>query len=275
MNTAYKDKIIVIAGGASGIGEQLVRQITPDAKLVVILDRNKKAGKVLASALRENVLFIHLEMSDVKAVESTLRDINTSHGPIDYFFNTAGTFMAGEIRDTRAKDWVEIFDRNIQPIVSATTAVYEIMRKNGHGHIINTASSAGLFPVPVMSIYGATKSAVVALTLGLRMEAKSFNIKVSVVCPTIVDTPLYDTAMYAGVDKEKALGYLRERSNVQKPNQTAQKILKKVPKNRAVIHTATSTYAAWVLYRISPSLYLRVASRVFKSYRQTLRTNSN
>lgn len=190
----FHDRIVVIAGGASGMGEHTARKLSSVAKTIIILDRNSVAGNGLLRGLGESSEFYELEMKNSTDVQDTLSAIVQKHGIIDYFFNFAGSFLAGEIRDTPVKEWGAIFDNNLKPIINATTSVYEIMQKNGGGHIINVASAAGLFPTPVMNIYGATKSAVISLTLGLRVEARKFNIDVSVVCPTVVDTPLYETA---------------------------------------------------------------------------------
>lgn len=271
LSTKYENKVIVVAGGASGMGEQIVRQAHKASQVTIVLDHNASAGKKLASELGDQVIFTELEMTDTTAVRQVLTEIDNSYDGIDYFFNCAGSFMAGEIRDTPIEDWNNIFANNIEPVANATTAIYELMQKNKHGSIITLASSAGLFPVPVMNIYGATKSAVVSLMLGLRMEAKSFGVNVSVVCPTIVDTPLYDRATYAGVDKKKALDYLRKKSNVQQPDRAARQILKKAAKNRAIIHTSFSTYFAWSAYRISPTLYMYFVRKIFTSYRRSLR----
>lgn len=269
--TAFKDKVIIVVGGASGIGEHLVRQLSSFGKTVIILDRNKKAGTTLAKKLTTRVtgevIFEAIEMSNTKSVHKLLHRLNTKYGPIDYFFNAAGIFMAGEMRDTPVENWHKVMDSNLQPIINGTTSIYEIMQKNGHGHIINFASAAGLFPVPIMSIYGATKHAIVGLTLGLRIEAKSLNIKASVVCPTVVNTPLYDTAIYNNVDLSKALRAFKN-PKVQKPQVAAMRIISATAQNKAVIHTAISTYLAWVLYRISPSLYTTVSQRFITMYRK-------
>jgi short-subunit dehydrogenase len=266
--TAYKDKVIIVAGGASGMGEHIVRQLTSFAKTIIIMDRNKAKGTKLTKELFGNVLFEKVEMTDEKDVKKVLKRLNDTHGEIDYFFNAAGSFMAGEIRDTPTKDWHEITNINLQPIINGTSAIYELMLQNGHGHIINIASSAGLFPVPVMSLYGATKHAVVGMTLGLRMEAKKLKIKVSVVCPTIVETPLYETAMYENVDKQRALHFLRTKANPQQPGKAARRIITGTAKNKAIIHTSVSTKLGYALFRISPSLYMLVAQRFFGLYRK-------
>lgn len=206
-------------------------------------------------------------MKDSKATKKLLTRLNSTYGPIDYFFNTAGIFMAGEMRDTPVENWHRVMESNIQPIINGTAFIYEIMQKNGHGHIVNFASAAGLFPVPIMSIYGATKHAIVGLTLGLRIEAKTLNIKVSVVCPTIVNTPLYDTAIYNNFKKSKALQFFKN-DKIQKPELAASRIIRLTAQNKAIIHTALSTHLGWMLYRFSPSLYTAGAQRFIKMYRQ-------
>lgn len=269
----YEEKVVVIAGGASGIGEQLVRLLVSFGSQVIVLDRDAEKGSALAKDL-PSVDFNHIELGEADRVKRSVRHIMKKYGRIDYFFTTAGVFLGGEIRDTPIEDWNRISISNLSPVWNCTSIVYAAMQKQGYGHIINTASAAGLFPVPAMSIYGATKAAIVALTLGLRNEARTLGIKASVVCPTIVTTPLYDTALYAGVDRRKVLHILKTRKGLQTPDVTARRILKKVARNKAVIHTASSTYGAWLLFRVSTQLYGKAASRFFAIYRKQLRRSN-
>jgi len=273
--TAFKDKVIIVAGGASGIGEHLVRQLSSFGKTVIILDRNKNAGTELAKELKNNlsaeVIFETIDMTDSKKLDVLLTKLNNNYGPIDYFFNAAGIFMAGEMRDTPVENWHTVMESNLQPIINGTTSIYEIMQQNGHGHIINFSSAAGLFPVPIMSIYGSTKFAILGMSLGLRIEAETLNVKVSVACPTVVNTPLYDTAIYNRVDKSKALKFFKGPS-IQTPEVAASRIIKATASNKAIIHTAMSTRLGWMLYRFSPSLYIAGSRRFIKIYRQKGRT---
>jgi short-subunit dehydrogenase len=278
MNTlysTYKNKVVVVAGGASGIGEHLVRQLSPFASHIVIVDRNKKLGTTLAKQLNGSLTakidYENVEMTDSVKVKKVLVSINKSVGPIDYFFNTAGIFMAGEMRDTPIENWNAVMDANISPMINGSSIMYEIMQKNGHGHIVNFASAAGLMPIPIMSIYGATKHAIVGMTLGLRMEAASFNIKISVACPTVVNTPLYDTAIYNSVNQPKALK-LAKSSKIQTPDVAARKIIRATAQNKPIIHTAVSTKLGKVLFELSPSVYIWATQRLFRYYRETMRS---
>jgi NAD(P)-dependent dehydrogenase (short-subunit alcohol dehydrogenase family) len=270
LTEVYGDKVVIIAGGASGIGEQLAKQLHAFGAQVVVLDRNEKAGAKLAATLK-GLDFFKVDLKNLDLLRRSFRQLAKQRGVIDYFFNCAGTFLAGEMRDTPIEDWHRITESNLHPMWNGTSVAYQTMLKQGRGHIINIASSAGLFPVPVMSIYGATKAAVVGMTLGLRTEARSLGINVSVICPTIVNTPLYDTALYAGVDRKKAIHILKTSKGIQMPDVAAARILKRVAKNKAIIHTSASTYSLWLLYRLSSELYRTAASRILSIYRKSFR----
>lgn len=266
----YENKIVVIAGGASGIGKQLALQLNAALAYVIVLDRDEKAGAALSKEV-PSIEWNQVDFTKADIVKRSIRQLIKKHGRIDYFFNCAGVFMGGEIRDTPIEDWNRISISNLSPIWNGTSIVYAAMQKQGFGHIINIASAAGLFPVPAMHIYGAAKAAVISLTLGLRIEAKTLGIKASVVCPTIVKTPLYNTATYPGADRKKVLAALESRTNLQTPEVTARRILQQVARNKAVIQTALSTRLTWAIFRLSSQAYGHLALRFLRLYRRTLR----
>jgi len=274
MNTFFKDTVVVVTGGASGIGKEIVNQIVPSGAKVIVVGRTAKTGKEFIKDLKHrgyNVDFEQVDMMDEKKVERMINTIVKKYGRIDYMFNNAGIFMGGEIRDTKIENWHKVMNNNIFATINGTHYAYQQMLKQGNGHIVNVASAAGLIPVPSMGIYGATKFAIVGLTHALRNEAKSLGVKASVVCPTVINTPLYDTAIYNKVEKAKAL---KTRGALQTPEVAAKRILRGVRQNKATIHTALSSHATWVLYRIAPRLYDSGARRVVNIYREKLRANS-
>ncbi|MES2630388.1 MAG: SDR family oxidoreductase [Patescibacteria group bacterium] len=273
MTHTFNQSVAIITGGASGIGKSLVQQLAALGAKVIIVDRNDEAGNALASSLKElSAEYYHADMAINNEAQELFEYVLKTYGRIDYVFNCAGIFMAGEIRDTPLENWQTVINNNIWAVNNGTHYAYQVMLKQGNGHIINIASAAGLFPVPVMSIYGASKFAIVGLTHGLRNEAKTLGINVSVVCPTVVNTPLYDTAIYNNLDKEKAL---KTRSTLQTPDVAAEKIIKGVAKNKATIHTAISTQVGWFAYKYVPGIYNYFAVRVIKKYRTVLRVNKN
>lgn len=267
MIDSYENKTVLVTGGASGIGRELVLQLAAVGASVVIVDKDRVKGSELAGSLKQTQ-FIESDMADAAQAEKVFEAIKAQHPVIDYVFNNAGVFMGGEIRDTPLKNWKPVVDNNIWAVYNGTHFAYQAMLEQGYGHIVNVASATGIFPVPGMGIYGSSKHAIVGLGTVLRVEAKKLGVKVSTVCPTIVDTPLYDTATYNGVDVTRAL---KTRSSFQTPDVTAKRILKGVRKNKAIIHTANSTLLAWIVYRISPTLYMASAQKVITTYRKKLR----
>jgi NAD(P)-dependent dehydrogenase (short-subunit alcohol dehydrogenase family) len=120
-------------------------------------------------------------------VDETVRD----YGRLDYMFNNAGIGMGGEVRDMDLEHWRRVLEVNLWGVTCGTSAAYEEMVRQGFGHIVNTASLAGLIPLPMVAAYCATKHAVVGLSASLRAEAAALGIKVSVVCPGFVETGIF------------------------------------------------------------------------------------
>ena len=114
------------------------------------------------------------------------------HGRIDLFYDNAGIAVAGGIEELTPPHWDSAIDVNLRGVIHGVEAVYPVMRAQGHGHIVITASLAGLIPVPLLGPYTVTKHAVVALARVLRLEAAASGVKVTAVCPAFVDTPLLD-----------------------------------------------------------------------------------
>jgi len=273
MKKFFSHSVVVVTGGASGIGKEIVKQIVPTGAQVIVVGRTKKTGHAFVKELHKagyEVEFERVDMTDKKKVETMFKKIIATYGRIDFMINNAGIFMGGEMRDTKLKNWYEVMDNNIYATINGTHFAYQYMIKQGYGHIVNVASTAGLIPVPAMGIYGATKYAIVGLTHALRNEAKGLGVKVSVVCPSIINTPLYDTAIYNKLDKTKAL---KTRRSQQTPEKAAKKIIRGMMKNQATIHTSIATHGIWLLYRIAPWAYNIGARRATAIYRAKLRTD--
>jgi short-subunit dehydrogenase len=271
MRNRFQNKHVVLIGGASGMGLAVAQQLAKAGARIIIVDRNARKGNSETKSLVNlgyDVVFKKADMLHESDVKKVFKNIVKEYTHIDFVINSAGTFMAGETRDTPMKNWNKLLELNIFAITNPTHYVYQIMLKQGSGHIVNFASSAGLFPVPAMGIYGASKFAVVGLMQTLRNEAKSLGVKVTVICPTIVNTPLYDTAIYNNVDKQKAL---KTRHVVQQPDVAAKRIIKGIARNQAIVHTSIATRFGWWAYRLSPALYGVFARRAQAAYRDKLR----
>jgi short-subunit dehydrogenase len=175
---------------------------------------------------------------------------------VDYFFNNAGVAVAGLVRDTTLEDWERLFEVNVLGVVRGIDAFYPRMRDQRFGHIVNTASIAGLVPTSLMAAYSASKHAVVAISETLRAEAKSDGIDVSVVCPGIIDTPMAHTTELRGASSESVLAKLP------KPpfsvEEAVSQILAGVERRRGIIVITRDAHILWRLYRASPEAMLRM-----------------
>jgi len=271
MEDLFHRKVIVITGGASGIGKELVIKFAEKGAKVVIVDKNQKASAGLVRellSLKYKVSADSVDMTNAAHVEALFERLIKTHKRIDYFINNAGIFMGGEIRDTKLDNWYRVMRNNIDATLNGTHYAYQQMLKQKSGHIINIASAAGLFPVPAMSIYGSTKFAIVGLTQALRNEAKDLGINVSVVCPGIVATPLYNTAIYNNLDEEKAVELFNKTQSAEK---AAQHIIKGIERNKGTIHTTLSAKMAWGVYRLAPWAYNLFAQHSHRTFRRSLR----
>jgi NAD(P)-dependent dehydrogenase (short-subunit alcohol dehydrogenase family) len=107
-------------------------------------------------------------------------------------FNNAGVAVLGELEEVTLEDWDKTIDVNFRGVAHGTTIAYRQMLRQGHGHIVNTASVAGLLPVPLQARYCATKHAVLGLTKTAGLEAAQHDVAVTAFCPAFVESGMFD-----------------------------------------------------------------------------------
>ncbi|MEN9727775.1 MAG: hypothetical protein RL434_2141, partial [Pseudomonadota bacterium] len=207
MNT-FTGAIALITGAGSGIGAALARALARRQAFVVCADiKEDTARQVLDGILREGGSgSAHaLDVTDSNAVAALIREVVLQHGKLDLLFNNAGISIAGEARDIALEHWRAVLDVNLMGVVNGVDAGYKQMARQGHGHIINIASLAGLIPFPTNVPYATSKHAVVGLSLSLRAEGADLGVKVSAVCPGFVQTGIFAATPFINVDRERAM----------------------------------------------------------------------
>lgn len=252
--------IAVVTGGASGIGQAIATALVARGDTVAVSDINADGVAAVADRLTTQgpgkAFATTLDVTDADAVAAHYRSVKADHGSLDLVFNNAGIAVSGLAEELTLDHWNKTIDINLRGVVHGVHAAYPIMLEQGHGHIANTASLAGLVPMPMGIPYTAAKHAVVGLSLGLRAEAAERGVKVSVICPGFVDTPLLVTAN-PGLP-ETGLG-----TNVREFAQQAQRrlysaealakdILRGLGKNQAIIVAPASGRVVWRGARLSP-----------------------
>ena len=171
---------------ASGIGAALATKLVDGGAEVWIADRQVGSAQELAERLNSGGGKAHAIGLDVRSYlsfERAVAEAVQQSGRIDDLFNNAGIGVAGEVGSYTLDDWNDVFDVNLRGVVHGIQAVYPIMIGQRSGHIVNTASLAGLVTTAGQASYTATKLAVVAISKTLRVEAERHGVQVSVLCP--------------------------------------------------------------------------------------------
>ncbi len=271
--TDLSGRVAFITGGASGIGAALTSKLSEAGAEVWIADRQFEVAERLARHLGEAgaaVRAIELDVRDHSAFEEAIARTVELSGRIDYLFNNAGIGIGGEVDTLTLDDWNDVIDVNLRGVVHGVRAAYPVMIAQGSGHIVNTASMAGLVTTSAQAGYSATKHAVVALSKTLRVEAATHGVKVSVLCPGVVRTPILAGGEYGrnrSVSRENLLK-LGEALRPMEPDAFAGRALEAVMGNRAIIVVPRWWKMLWYLERVSPAVSMRMAAIALRRTRQ-------
>ncbi|MCE5213426.1 MAG: SDR family oxidoreductase [Methanobacterium sp.] len=190
----YKDKISLVTGANSGIGYALTEELLKRGAIVYMAGRNpdkiEKAAKNL-SKYRDSIHTVIVDVTVQEQVKKAIQGTAEETGRLDFLFNNAGIFKPMLFENARLEDWKIMINTNLWSVIYGVHTALPIMLKQGSGHIINTASLAGLVPYPMQVIYDTTKYAVVGLSESLRYEYAEKDISFSVICPGDINTPIF------------------------------------------------------------------------------------
>jgi NAD(P)-dependent dehydrogenase (short-subunit alcohol dehydrogenase family) len=255
-----------VTGAASGIGRALAGELAQRGCEVVLADLQVALAKEVASRIRAaggTARAIKIDVTDFPAVKKLVKETARRTGRLDYIFNNAGIVIGGGVDLYGIDDWNKVIDVNIRGVVNGIQAAYPIMLAQGFGHIVNTASMAGLMPGPGNTVYTMTKHGVVGLSTSLRGEAAAKGVRVSVICPGVIQTPILEGGgrygkMLIEIPAEE-MRRLWERLRPMPPDIFARKVLDAVAKNKAIIIVPRWWRIFWWINRLSPALGISLA----------------
>jgi NAD(P)-dependent dehydrogenase (short-subunit alcohol dehydrogenase family) len=196
----------VITGGASGIGAASCRAFAAAGAHVAVVDRNREGCEAVAAEI--DGIAVPCDVSDEAAVGAMVAEVETRLGPIDIFYSNAGVATGGDILTTPSAVWNEQWAINVMAHVHAVRAVLPRMLERGSGYLVHTASMAGILTSHGNVTYATTKHAVVGLAEWLSITYHHRGIRVTLVAPLGVNTPMFAdappafAAMVAGPIKE-------------------------------------------------------------------------
>ncbi len=266
----FEGRTAIITGGASGIGRELGAELVRRGARVVLADIDADAVAKAAASLspagrhRAAVVGRPLDVRDRAAVQHLVDEVVDRDGALDYLFNNAGISIGGPTQELAGEHWDRIIDVNLRGVVNGVLAAYPQMIEQGHGHIVNTASAAGLVATPLAVSYATTKHAVVGLSTGMRPEAAAHGVRVSVLCPGAVETAILDRpppdglppTTSATVTAREYLTRMRQQPMAVEPFVRA--ALRGVERNKAIIVVPFSANALWYVFRVSPGVVDRL-----------------
>lgn len=265
----FQNKIAIVTGGASGIGEAICADLTRRGATVIVADVDAAgAARVASEICGDNgcASAATVDVSKASDLETLVKDVAAEHGRLDFMFNNAGISMVGEVRDMSVEQWRKIVDVNLMGVVHGTSAAYPVMIQQGDGHIVNAGSILGLIPLPISTAYSATKAAIVAFSHALRVEAANLGVRVSVVCPGFVDTGIYHAAEGLGFDSEQ----MPEQDNswMMTPAEAAKQILQGTAANRRTIVFPFSARLSHWGDRLRPGIFARSHRKLVDGFRE-------
>jgi NAD(P)-dependent dehydrogenase (short-subunit alcohol dehydrogenase family) len=258
-------RIVIITGGSSGIGKALGAALVARGDDVVLAARTEadlqRAADELSAQGPGKARAAVLDVRNADEVTDLVNDVYDNYGRLDLMINNAGIGVIGFAHEMTSGYWERIYDTNVRGVLHGVLAAYPIMIKQGHGQIANTASLAGLLPSPLQGPYTMTKHAVVGLTLSLRMEAQAHGVRVNLICPGVIETPILDKGGPPGLpatphvftDARGLLGHATH-SSPYPVVRLAREVLSDMDNDKSIIVRPSSARWLWRLYRFSPRL---------------------
>ncbi|MGZ2207087.1 SDR family oxidoreductase [Staphylococcus argenteus] len=200
--TVLTDKVAVVTGAGSGIGEAIARLLHEEGAKVVLAGRNKEKLQNLANQLsQDNVKVVPTDVTNKEEVDELIKIAQETFGRLDIVINSAGQMLSSKITDYQVDEWDSMIDVNIKGTLYTAQAALPTMLEQSSGHLINIASISGFEVTKSSTIYSATKAAVHTITQGLEKELAKTGVKVTSISPGMVDTAI--TAAYNPSDRKK------------------------------------------------------------------------
>ncbi|HCZ8762473.1 TPA: SDR family oxidoreductase [Staphylococcus aureus] len=196
------DKVALVTGAGSGIGEAIATLLHEEGAKVVLAGRNKDKLQNVANQLaQDSVKVVPTDVTKKEEVDELIKIAQQTFGGLDIVINSAGQMLSSKITDYQVDEWDSMIDVNIKGTLYTAQAALPTMLEQSSGHLINIASISGFEVTKSSTIYSATKVAVHTITQGLEKELAKTGVKVTSISPGMVDTAI--TAAYNPTDRKK------------------------------------------------------------------------
>lgn len=191
----FEDKVAVVTGAGHGIGRASARRFAAEGASVAVVDiREEEAESVARECANDGLIAraYQTDVADAEQVADLVARVTSDLGGIDVLHSHAGRLRAGTVEETDLAEWNLTLAVNVTSMFLMVRSVVPVMRSRGGGAIVTTGSISGLFGEPALSVYTASKAAVVNLTRSLAIDYAASGVRVNCVCPGWVDTGFND-----------------------------------------------------------------------------------
>lgn len=255
----YADKIALVTGAGSGIGRAIAQLLDRRGARVHCADINAGAVTAVVAQLRNARAHV-VDTSDASAMSALADAIYSGDGRLDLLFNNAGIGHAGLTVETELAVWRRLLEVNVMGVVNGIHAFLpRMLAQPTDSHIVNTASGAGLFPHPRMAPYAATKHAIVGLSTSLAAELQGSNVRVTILCPGIINTAITSNIVMSGeTGAHRAQTKEFYEKNGTSPDTVASDLLDDVRRSKLFcLSPRMQVGVGWLLYRLSPRIAIK------------------
>ncbi|GAA3671411.1 NADP-dependent 3-hydroxy acid dehydrogenase YdfG [Yimella lutea] len=261
---SFAGKRALVTGGACGLGLAMTKILAAEGAKVLVVDVH---GLAPEGVLPAGVEYRQLDVRSDEGWDETRNWVEATWGGLDLLFNNAGVAAGGRIDVESIENWQWIIDINLLGVVRGCRTFVPMMKQAGGGHIVNTASLAGLVHAPSMASYNAVKAAVVAVSETLRHELAPDRIDVSVICPSFFRTNLAESLQGKDVDMEETAVRLITQAP-RSADEVASKALEGVRNRRFIVLTDSDGVAAYNAKRYARKAYDAAMIRSAKQVRE-------
>jgi len=267
----FSGKTALVTGAGSGIGRALALELAGAGARVLVTDRLRERVDDAVGELRGRGAEAHgwcVDHAQRREVDALAQEVLREHGPVEVLCLNAGVGHGGRVHEIAVEDWEWVFGVNIWGAVYMLPHFVPPMVERKQGWILITASGLGIVPAPGMAPYTASKYAMVGLAESMRTELHEHNVTVSALCPGIIDTNIVRDgririrAANGSETQPRAANFYATRGA--DPAVVARAGLRALASDVGIVPTPLHTWPVYLLHRLSPGLYHRVARHVWK-----------
>jgi NAD(P)-dependent dehydrogenase (short-subunit alcohol dehydrogenase family) len=209
------NKVMIVSGGASGLGLAAAVKFAKNGYNIVLIDIDEKKGKQAEEQIRAmgvDAVFFVCDISNKEQVQHAARITKERFGRADVLINNAGLEVRGSILQCTEEDWERLYDINLKGIYYMSNAFIPMMIDEGGGAVVNTGSILGYRTVPERAAYSSSKGAIDTLTRSMAFDLARYNIRVNCVVPGAIDTPLLRGSINDSPDPQETERILSSKS---------------------------------------------------------------